>query len=391
MHFWVIAVAVIVLALGSFADEAMLVSFALILSAGNLENLTLLYALSMIGGLCASRMGAYVLPKFSEKTLLPIIFALQGLVIFAFYFIDGALGILTLSFLLGFLGALLWVVFLSVLPHYFAQNLATANKLTQTIKNVGFVFAPALTGLVFGIIGKNLIFILSAISLICALLLLSIRSSNTNHQTVNENSHDQAPIAYVAFIKHWAIKRILSLFAITIALTSALNILIIPYVNHQLKLSPFIYGLTLSMMSAGLLISPVLLSGLFARLGRVSGAYLAASVMGLGMLGFAVASVFDGNAVVAVLLISGLLIGVGNGVQNTLMSEFMLNFCGEYSKQLMPHYVLCLQVCVLVGFLMTFGIQGAGVLQALWLFGAIVLLCGLVGVWINRHFEQAKW
>lgn len=391
MHFLVIAIAVIVLALGSFADEAMLVSFALILSAGNLENLTLLYALSMIGGLCASRAGAYILPKFSEKTLLPVIFALQGLVIFAFYFIHGALGILILSFLLGFLGALLWVVFLSVLPHYFEQNLETANKLTQTIKNAGFVFAPALTGLVFGIIGKNLVFILAAISLICMLMLLSIRSFNTNHQIVNENSHDQAPIAYVKFIKHRVIKQILSLFAITIALTSALNILIIPYVNHQLKLSPFIYGLTLSMMSIGLLISPMLFSGLFARFGKVSGAYLAASVMGLGMLGFAVVSMFDGNASVVVLLASGLLIGGGNGVQNTLMSEFMLHFCGEHSKQLMPHYVLCLQICVLVGFLMTFGIQEADVLQVLWLFGAIVMLCGLVGAWINKHLGQAKW
>ena len=87
------------------------------------------------------------------------------MIILAFYFFaNSALLILVLSFLLGYLGSLLWTVFLSVLPNYFSNNLTLANKLTQTIKNAGFVFAPSLTGLAFGFIEKDLVFILSAIS-----------------------------------------------------------------------------------------------------------------------------------------------------------------------------------------------------------------------------------
>lgn len=74
MQYSLVAIAIIVLALGSFADEAMLVSFALTLADGDPKNLTLLYALSMIGGVIASRSGAVILPKISEKTILPIIF-----------------------------------------------------------------------------------------------------------------------------------------------------------------------------------------------------------------------------------------------------------------------------------------------------------------------------
>ena len=76
--------------------------------------------------------------------------------------------------------------------------------------------------------------------------------------------------------------------------------------------------------------------------------------MGVGMMGFGLASMLSNYWVIFVLFFSGLLVGVGNGVQNTLMSEFMLNFCGNYTKQLMPHYVLSLQCCVLLGFAITF-------------------------------------
>lgn len=67
MRYPLVIIAVVVLALGSFADEAMLVSFALTLASGDSKNLTLLYALSMIGGVTASRSGAFILPKISEK------------------------------------------------------------------------------------------------------------------------------------------------------------------------------------------------------------------------------------------------------------------------------------------------------------------------------------
>lgn len=391
MRYSLIIIAIIVLALGSFADEAMLVSFALTLADGDTKNLTLLYALSMIGGVAASRSGAFILPKISERIILPTIFLLQGLVILAFYFFaDMALVILVLSFLLGYLGSLLWTVFLSVLPNYFSHNLSLANKLAQTIKNAGFVFAPSLTGFAFGIMGKDLVLVLASVSFLCFGLLLFSKNVSNKPQT-DQLSETDFLVSYGQFLKNPIIQKVLLFFTMTITLTSALNILIIPYINHQLHLSPFIYGTTLSMMSLGLLISPMLFSDLFKKIGQVSGAYLAAGLMGVGMMGFGFASFLVNYTMIIVLSFSGLLIGVGNGIQNTLMSEFMLNFCGKYTKQLMPYYVLSLQSCVLFGFFITFFIKSEWVLPSLFLFGFVVLLCGVLGAWINRHTIQENW
>lgn len=392
MRYPLVIIAVVVLALGSFADEAMLVSFALTLASGDSKNLTLLYTLSMIGGVTASRSGAFILPKISEKIILPTVFFLQGLIILAFYFFaNSALLILVLSFLLGYLGSLLWTVFLSVLPNYFSNNLTLANKLTQTIKNTGFVFAPSLTGLAFGFIEKDLVFILSAISFFCFILLMLNGHHSNKQQPIDETSNNNYIISYRQFIKNHIIQKVLLFFTITISLTSALNIIIIPYINHQLNLSPFIYGTTLSMMSLGLLISPMLFSDFFKKIGQVSGAYLAAGLMGVGMMGFGLASMLSNYWVIFVLFFSGLLVGVGNGVQNTLMSEFMLNFCGNYTKQLMPHYVLSLQCCVLLGFSITFLIKSEWIILSLLSFGFIVVVCGVLGAWINIHIIQEKW
>lgn len=400
MHKGIIITAIIVLALGSFTDEAMITSFALTLSEGNRSDLTWLFAASMIGGVVASRMGAYVLPKVSERILLPVIFALQGVVIGLFYMTTHTMAILCLSFLLGLLGALLWTVFLAVLPDYFAHNIALANKLSQTIKNAGFVFAPAITGLLFASIHKTLILYLSLISFVCMALLLCVHrlfkvsnistaiDNNTDNSKVNQTPKNA--IAYRDFILHPTIKKALLFFTISIALTSALNILLIVYINQQLHLSAFIYGATLSMMSLGLLLSPMLLSGLFGKLGQVSGSYLAAALMGVGMVGFACVGWLHGVLMVAMLLFCGLLIGVGNGVQNTLMNEFMLNFCGKSAKQLMPHYILTLQIWVLVGFLMTLVITG-DVAGYLLVFGVVVMACGVLGAWLNWGGDTAVW
>lgn len=392
MYRSLILIAILVLALGSFADEAMLVTFALSLANGDPKHLTLLYALSMIGGMVASRSGALILPKINERIVLPMIFILQAFCILVFYFVDAiAFAILILSFGLGYLGSLLWTVFLAVLPHYFADNISLANKITQTIKNAGFVFAPSLTGLSFGILGKNLMVVLVGISIFCALLLLWAKNTHSNTQNNTVEPSKYHTITYRDFIKHPTMRRVLFLFTITIALTSALNILIIPYINHQLNLSPFIYGTTLSMMSLGLLISPMALSDFFKKVGQVAGAYWGASCMGIGMLGFAVANWMTGIYIVLVLFISGFLIGVGNGIQNTLMSEFMLQFCGQHSKQLMPHYVLSLQACVLVGFGLTFFVPAVYILPSLFVFGVIVFLCGVLGACYHHRRTWVFW
>ena len=78
MRYPLVIIAVVVLALGSSADEAMLVSFALTLASGDSINLTLLYSLSMIGGVTASRSGAFILPKLVKRLFYPLCFFYKG-------------------------------------------------------------------------------------------------------------------------------------------------------------------------------------------------------------------------------------------------------------------------------------------------------------------------
>lgn len=66
----------------------------------------------------------------------------------------------------------------------------------------------------------------------------------------------------------------------------------------------------------------------------------------------------------------------------------MLNFCGNHTKQLMPHYVLSLQLCVLIGFVLTFFIHPSDIVNILISFGAVVIACGLLGAFFNQNSDK---
>ena len=78
MRYPLVIIAVVVLALGSFADEAMLVSFALTLASGDSKNLTLLYALSMMVVLLPVVVVRLFCQKLVKRLFCPLCFFYKG-------------------------------------------------------------------------------------------------------------------------------------------------------------------------------------------------------------------------------------------------------------------------------------------------------------------------
>ncbi len=390
--------------IGSFIDEASLVATALAVNHSNKNYLALLYTANMLGAMTGSRLCAYLLTHLSEQLIVKWLFFVQAVMVLAIYYSQG-IGIALMGFGLGAVGSVLWTAILSVVPLYCPKDyLDTANKALQTISNLGAVAGPALVGLIYHTCGATVLIYLALASMLAGIGVLFYQHTkpsptqllnqapSTHHST--NNSINSPPTSQSTSSQHNltalfgepSIKKALMPLSVIIVLTSMLNVLLVPYVNTVLGLGAKIYGTTLTMMSLGLLVSPFLVSGLFATLGRVRGAMLGASVMGMAMILFGVQDFGVQN--IAVILVSALLVGVGNGIINTLMGAFMMHTLGNKSKQLMPYYVLCLQSCVLMGFGLAIFVDKARIGTVLIMAGGLVVMVGLMGAVVNQPISK---
>ncbi len=399
--------------IGSFIDEASLVAAALAVNHSNDSHLALLYMASMLGAMAGSRLCAYLLAHLSETVIVQWLFFVQALMVLLIYIASGV-GIALMGFGLGLIGSILWTAIMSVVPLYCPKAyLDTANKALQTISNLGAVAGPALVGVIYDRLGKIALVYLAVASVMAGMGVLLYQyakqsyvqaKDKTDNQPSKKNTTDNQPTdtspttkpidhptqsnahlstlnAITVLFSYRAIKHALMPLSVIIVFTSTLNVLLVPYINSVLTLGSTMYGITLTMMSLGLLLSPFLVSGFFAQFGRVRGAMLGASVMGVAMMLLAVQS-FDtyGNIVI---LLAGLLIGMGNGIINTLMGAFMMHTLGDNSKQLMPYYILCLQGSVLIGFGLAYFVDKALMAEFLLGAGALVVVVALLGAVYN--------
>lgn len=405
--------------IGSFIDEASLVAAALAVNHSNDSHLALLYMASMLGAMAGSRLCAYLLAHLSEAVIVKWLFFVQALMVLLIYIASGV-GVALMGFGLGLIGSILWTAIMSVVPLYCPKAyLDTANKALQTISNLGAVAGPALVGVIYDRLGKIALVYLAVASVMAGVGVLfyqyakqfhtpakhradnqsncqtSNQSSKEYHSPTNRHKPNYKPIdhptqsnthlstlnAITVLFSYRAIKHALMPLSVIIVFTSTLNVLLVPYINSVLTLGSTMYGITLTMMSLGLLLSPFLLSGFFAQFGRVRGAMLGASVMGVAMmlLGIPTLGTYDSLRV----LLAGLLIGMGNGIINTLMGAFMMHTLGDNSKRLMPYYILCLQSSVLMGFGLAYFVDKALMAEFLLGAGALVVVIALLGAVYN--------
>ncbi|VEG12494.1 Uncharacterised protein [Moraxella cuniculi] len=84
------------------------------------------------------------------------------------------------------------------------------------------------------------------------------------------------------------------------------------------------------------------------------------------------------------LVVFGVMMGAFNGTQNTVMSAFMLkNIAAVNRDNYMPAYVLILQMCVVIGFLISMLVKSTQFTTAFFGLGGLTVVAGVLGFWVN--------
>lgn len=369
------------LLLGSFSDEAVQIIFALQLGDANKIYLTsMLLLLGMLGGLLSNVFYSKISQYFNTRSLIFNVLFFESLLIILSSFLTDSIFYLFISFFLGVLGGILWSSVLILIPEISSNNentLEKINKYAHLIRNMGFMVGPVL--------GGGLTHFTSQSSALIMIGLLTFLSSlaiwQINHQETEKREKRKAINGFKSIpllLKDSEIFKAILPLVLTIICTSTLSVLLVVYITDIVKLNGTQYGIFSSAISLSLAICPLFLVKWLKIFNEPASASLSASFIGLSLLLLSLTNNFY------LLVIFGMLMGAFNGAQNTIMSAFMLKKIPTESREnLMPAYVLILQSCVVVGFILSMFIQSQQISATFILFSTITLLSGMVSFFLN--------
>ncbi|MBR8129784.1 MFS transporter [Burkholderia ambifaria] len=381
---WALVFICISLSFGSFADEAAQVNFALRL-ADDTASVSILLAAGLIGGILSGPIAPMILQRIGHRQTIPAVFLLQALLIAAASLANQFWSYILVSLALGSTGSLLWAAIMVAIPSYTTDEryIDRANRITQSVRNMGYVGGPALGGLLYGMVDRSRGLLLLALLVLAAAPVTSLcfnaldsfipKSGRASTQTKQKGRLDLFGLFRTA-----GVIRAVAPLLMTVVLTSTLNVLLIFRVRTELQFSAAIYGLVISTLSVGLIVGPVLFAGLFARRGDAAGASIAASLIGAAILWLALSDAAWS------LMCATFLIGSANGIQNALTASFMMKAIDPQRRvNLMPAYLFCIQTSVFLGFLSAGMISTAHVSMALVIVGVATAIIGACGIALN--------
>ncbi len=386
-----LGVACVSLFLGSFGDEATQIMFALRFSqtgqAAPAQVSTLLAA-GLLGGISAGFVSPRMLVTFGARRVINMVFIAEAMLIALAAFTDRLFWCLIVSAVLGCLGSMLWAAVMLAIPALFTDEagLDKANRIVQSVRNLGYVLGPLIGSTFFAWLpgGQGFLYVamLMVVALACTALSLARLLGLDVGKTQGDEGGRSADV--VGLLRSEGVLLALMPLLITVLVTSALNVLLLVRVRNELGISAEIYGLIVATLSAGLVVGPIFFSSFAGKqLGEASAASLGAAVIGLGSL------VVGATQLVWPLLVAAAFIGVANGVQNTLMSGFMIKRIDPMKRALqMPAYVLLLQTAVFMGFVGSAFIPVDQAGLALVVAGALASFVGIIGAFINRSNLQ---
>lgn len=370
------------LLLGSFSDEAVQIIFAL--TFGNAEKIyltSLLLMLGMGGGILANTIFSHISKRIGIKNIVVYCLGLEAVFIVLSSFIQWELLYLIVAFLLGILGGMLWSAILVMIPLLTENNteLEAVNKYAHLIRNLGFVVGPMIGGGLMSIFSAQFALLFIGLITLCSALLLIRLSLSSQIKIENSQKAVNGFLSIVHLLRNKTIRFALVPLSMTIICTSALSVLIIVYFTDIIQLPPSHYGLYSAAISLSLALSPLLLTPLLSTLGEAVGACLSAALIGLGLLMLSMTEHY------LLLIFWGVIMGSFNGTQNTIMSAFMLKqISPEQRENQMPAYVLVLQLCVFIGFLLSMCISADAIHATFWALGLLTIVTGLVGAMWNK-------
>lgn len=370
------------LLLGSFGDEAVQIIFALQLGDAERVYLTsALLLLGMLGGLCANVIYSRLAARFSARQL--ILFALFAQAVLVMVAATTALPAvyLTVSLMLGFLGGLLWSAVLTLIPVMSTddKSLEQINKYAHSIRNMGFMAGPMLGGTFSYLFdaGRALLWVAVATSLsgmVIWLAMCGLARLPRPDSTPAINGLKSIGL----LLQNKQILTAIAPLSVTVACTSALSVLLIVYLTDVVQLNGVEYGIFSSAISLALALCPLILAPILTKMGEVAAACLSAVMIGVSLLLLGITEQFY------MLVVFGVMMGAFNGTQNTIMSAFMLkNIAAVNRDNYMPAYVLILQMCVVIGFLISMLVKSTQFTTAFFGLGGLTVVAGVLGFWVN--------
>lgn len=383
-------VACTALFLGSFGDEAAQVTFALSLADGGQAapaQVSALLAAGLLGGISAGLIAPRAIVLLGARRVIGTVFISQAVLIAVASLANTLFWYLAVAAALGCLGSILWAAVMVTLPALNTNEAGVdrANRVVQSVRNLGYVVGPLLGSALFAwSSGPRGLLMLAALMILSAACVSISLARLVDVGVGKETGHDGRRAADVrGLLRTEGILRAITPLLITVLVTSALNVLLIVRVRNELSLSAEMYGLIVAVLSAGLVIGPILFAGFVGKLGEAAGASVGAAVIGLGILVVGAAQ-FTWQLVAATACI-----GIANGVQNTLMSGFIIKRIDQAKRAFqMPAYILILQTTVFAGFVGAAFIRADQAGIALVVVGALATLVGALGALLNRSNRQ---
>lgn len=375
---WVLAL--IVLCATSVIDELIAVILLLEIDNGAGFWPSLLFAVTTAGALFSGPISSRLLDGRRELVSLFIY------VLLAEAFVTFILAVTNLtsipivavvtSGIMGILGGVLWTVVLLFIAEMFEKSqLDTANKWTTTIRNLGFVAGPTLGGLLY-VVGTHYVFwgatILLVLSIVITKTCINPVYSSTEDESSAESPSRRSFISTVRelFTLPGVAVRILPPM-LTAFFGSIVNVGLVVYILTVRNEPPAIYGLASASISIGLVLGPFAI-GLLAKDRMQPGIGISGIFCGIG-----IALLFQPGHIPFTLL-AGLLMGMGNGGQNTFMSILLMNALPKKRRPaLMPAFVFSIHCFVFLSYVAGFFISVNNVVVLMFLGAAITIALGI--------------
>ncbi len=378
----------LVLGFSSFADETAQVTFALHLAESTAFISMLLFA-GLIGAICAGPIAPRLLHRFQPARTVALVLLFEALFIATAAIANQFWVYIALSFALGCAGSLFWSAIIVSIPELAKtdQQLDRLNRITQTVRNLGYIAGPLLGGVLYGLSnGQRGLFVLS-IMVLCAtfITLFCFKSLKVHAQTTNTVQQTKKGLDVIGLLRKKNVIYALAPLIITIILTSALNVLSIVRLRTDLHLSAETYGVITSMISLGLVVGPLCFSSLFHHFGNAAGASLAATIIGFGVFCFSLTDM------VWLMMLSFFILGSANGVQNALMASFMMKAIRKEDRNnQMPAYIFIIQISVSIGFIAAGFVSVHHTQSTLLLIGIATMLAGMLGFIFNSTGQKTR-
>lgn len=378
----------IVIFIASFGDEIATMTFAFAqVDATSMAGISVLMASALLGGLGAGPLATFLLRRMRPHTVLALIFLLAGSTALGSAPVAQSPWVYVAAFLLGCLGTMFWSVLAVMIPQQCAEaELTTVNKIVHAVRNSGYIVGPMLAGVIN--VRCTVTTTLMVVSLIFfgALPFLHVvtrsrgRVVPTSDTTTSEVERlsSAAPISRLrAFFQLPRVLMTIIPLIVTICTTSTFNVAFIHLLLVERRWSEDMYGAVASALSLGLVVGPLALASRAEKYGVASMSCTSAAIIGLCLVG---AGVSQAPLWLCIILF---ILGSANGVQNTLMSTFVMKVVPASQRVvMMPLYMAIVQASVLAGFLI------GGVVPIHWarfllmVAGGVAAIAGMLGaIW----------